>query len=211
MENKVYVLAVVRDVPEAEYRNYVSPLKMRRYGRLLKRALVTALKCMEEGGVPFPATIFNGTALGSIEESEKILEGLVQEGEDVSMPTQFMLCTHNSVASLIGIHLECHGYNSTYSQGRVSFECALQDAFIQLKLGRISTALVMANDALTPSLREKMEAVGMAVDETLDRSIAVMLSTKLYSQPLYELVNVQVFHRKGEGDTAKIETVRLCD
>ncbi len=209
MENKVYVLAVTRDVPEEEYRNYVSPLKTRRYGKLLKRALVTALKCLQDSGVSHPDAIINGTALGSFEETENILNALVREGEDMSMPTQFMLCTHNSVASLIGIYTQNHGYNSTCSQGRVSFESALLDALIQLRLGRIKTALVTANDAVTPLLRQKMEEAGMAVDETLDRSIAVMLSTERGEKPLCELVNVRISHRQGEEDTAETETVRL--
>ena len=76
MENKVYVIAMTHDIPEEEYRNYVSPMKTRRYGKLLKRALVTALKCMKDSGIEHPDAVINGTALGSIEESEKILNGL---------------------------------------------------------------------------------------------------------------------------------------
>ena len=211
MENKVYVLALVKDVPEEEYRNYVSPLKTRRYGKLLKRALITALKCLKDSGISHPDAIINGTALGSIEETENILDGLVEEGEDVSMPTQFMLCTHNSVASLIGIYTGNHGYNATYSQGRVSFESALLDAFVQLKLGRIKTALVTVNDAITPLLRMKMEEAGMVVDETLDRSMAILLSTEKGEKPLHELVDVRIFHERGRGDVAEIETIAPCD
>jgi 3-oxoacyl-(acyl-carrier-protein) synthase len=116
MENKVYVIAMAHDIPEADYRNYVSPMKTRRYSRLLKRALVTALKCMQDSGIAQPDAIISGTALGSLEESEHILDGLVTEGETVSMPTQFMLCTHNAVASLIGIYTHNVGYNNTFSQ-----------------------------------------------------------------------------------------------
>ena len=173
--------------------------------------MVTALKCLKDGGVSQPDAIINGTALGSIEETENILDGLVEEGEDVSMPTQFMLCTHNSVASLIGIYTGNHGYNATYSQGRVSFESALLDAFVQLKLGRIKTALVTVNDAITPLLRMKMKEAGMVVDETLDRSIAILLSTEKGEKPLHELVDVRIFHERGRGDVAEIETIAPCD
>ena len=93
MENKVYVLALVKDVPEEEYRNYVNPLKTRRYGKLLKRALVTALKCLKDSGVSHPDAIINGTALGSIEETENILDGLVEEGEDAVSYTHLTLPT----------------------------------------------------------------------------------------------------------------------
>lgn len=211
MENKVYILSAVQDVPEEDYRNYINPMKTRRYGRLLKRALVTALKCLHDSGIAHPDAIINGTALGSIEDSEKILEGLASEGENVSMPTHFMLCTHNAVASLIGIYTQSHGYNCTYSQGPVSFESALLDAFLQLKSGQIKTALVCANDELTPSLKAKLSKAGLASDCIKDRSLAWMLSSEKGEKALYELTNVEILHRKGEPDEAKIETTKLCD
>jgi 3-oxoacyl-(acyl-carrier-protein) synthase len=211
MENKVYVIAMAHDIPEEEYRNYVSPMKTRRYGKLLKRALVTALKCMKDSGIEHPDAVINGTALGSIEESEKILNGLVAEGEDVSMPTQFMLCTHNAVASLIGIFTHSHGYNNTYSQGKVSLECALLDAWMQLKTGMIRNALVCRNDLLTSDLKTKMEKIGMDTSQVKDGSLALMLSIEPGERPLYEIKNIDIMHRKGCKDVATIDYVSLCD
>ena len=66
-------------------------------------------------------------------------------------PTDFMQSTHNTPGSLISIHLKDHGYNSTYSQGESSLASALLDAFLQLKSGRIRTALVGAHDEITPA------------------------------------------------------------
>lgn len=211
MENKVYVIAMVSDIPEEDYRNYVSPMKTRRYSRLLKRALVTALKCMQDSGIAHPDAIINGTALGSLEESGHILDGLVTEGEAVSMPTQFMLCTHNAVASLIAIHTHNVGYNNTFSQGNVSFESAMLDAFLQLKAGYIRHALVCANDDLTDRMKQKMQECGLIVSEKFNRSIAVMLSSEPGEQPLYEIANVTITHHPGGNDTGHIEYVKLCD
>src|SRR3712207_1976811 len=104
MENKVYILAEVTDVPQTEYRDYLNPMKARRYGRLLKRALVTALKAISLSGIDRPDAIINGTALGCVEHSEQLLDALAAEGEEVSMPTHFMQSTHNTIASLIAIH-----------------------------------------------------------------------------------------------------------
>ena len=176
-ENRqVYVVAEVKEVAETEYREYLNPMKARRYGRLLRRALVTALKAIRESGIDHPDAIINGTALGCISNTEQMLDTLHTEGESASMPTCFMQSTHNTVASLIAIHTGNHGYNSTYSHGEQSFECALQDAYLQIKSGRIHSALVCANDELTDSLREKTTQCGLQPGQHADRSWALMLS-----------------------------------
>lgn len=211
MENKVYVISIVRDLPEEDYRHYVNPMQTRRYGRLLKRALATALKCIHDSGIAHPDAIINGTDMGSWEESEHLLDGLATEGEAVSMPTHFMLCTHNTVASLIGIYTHSHGYNNTYSQRGASFESAVLDAFLQLKQGRIRHALVCANDELTPGLRAKMERAGVDPSTVSDRSVAMMLSVDRGEHPLYEITDVELTHRKGSGDSGHIKYVKLCD
>lgn len=120
MENRVFMVSRVDHVDEAEYRHYINPMKTRRYGRLLKRALVTAIKVIQDSGIGHPDAIINGTALGCLSESEKLLDALVEEGENASQPTHFMQSTHNTVASLIGIYTHTHGYNCTYSHRKIS-------------------------------------------------------------------------------------------
>ena len=97
--NKVYVTAIVKDVPAEEYGRYLSPMKARRMGKLQKRALVTALKAMEISGIGEPDAILNGTAMGCMENTVQMLNGLSAEGEEVNMPTCFMQSTHNTVSS----------------------------------------------------------------------------------------------------------------
>ncbi len=200
--NKVYVTAIVNDVPAEEYNRYLPPIKARRMGKLQKRALVTALKAMEISGVAHPEAILNGTAMGCMEHSVQLLKGLEQEGETVNMPTAFMQSTHNTVASLIAIHTGNHGYNNTYAHRTVSFECALQDAWLQLRTGRLRTALVCANDEITEFQQQHPRFFGQM--EYADRSEAWMLSVEPGAQPLYELENVRIIHKKGQEDHAII-------
>ena len=185
-------------------------MKARRYGRLLRRALVTALKAIKESGVDQPDAIINGTAMGCIENTERMLDALATEGEQMSMPTNFMQSTHNTIASLIAIHMGNHGYNSTYAHGRISFESALLDAFLQIKSGRIRTALVCANDEITPALQAKLQAAG-TVCVAEDRSIAVVLSSEKSVGACKELVDIRLRHHPQNGDTAEIITRELCD
>lgn len=205
--NKVYVVAVVRDVPAEEYNRYLPPMKVRRMGKLQKRALVTALKAMEISGISQPDAILNGTAMGCIENSIQLLHGLHAEGEAVSMPTCFMQSTHNTVASQIAIYTGNHGYNTTYAHRNVSFESALQDAWLQLTAGRLRTALVCANDEVTEFQNQHPYFFGPMVYE--DRSEAWMLSTEPGENPLYVIENVQIIHQKGAEDRAIIQKQSL--
>ena len=201
--NKVYVVAIVKDVPSEEYGHYLPPMKARRMGKLQKRALVTALKAMETSGIGEPDAILNGTAMGCMEHTLQLLNGLHEEGETVSMPTAFMQSTHNTVASQIAIFTKNHGYNTTYSHRSVSFELALQDALLRLRAGRLRTALVCANDELTELQRQQPRFFGQL--EVQDRSEAWMLSVEPGDNPLYELENVKIIHEKGAEDRAEIQ------
>ncbi|MCR4878853.1 MAG: beta-ketoacyl synthase chain length factor [Bacteroidales bacterium] len=200
--NRVYVTAIVKDVPAEEYSRYLPPMKARRMGKLQKRALVTALKAMEISGIREPDAILNGTAMGCMENTVQMLNGLAAEGEAMNMPTCFMQSTHNTVASMMAIYTKNHGYNNTYSHRTVSFELALQDAFLRLRTGRLRTALVCANDELTDLQLHNPTFFGQL--EVLDRSEAWMLSVEPGGNPLYEIENVRVIHQKGAEDRAEI-------
>ena len=201
--NKVYVTAIVKDVPAEDYGHYLPPMKARRMGKLQKRALVTALKTMEISGIEKPDAVLNGTAMGCMENTVQMLNGLAAEGEAVNMPTCFMQSTHNTVASMIAIYTKNHGYNTTYSHRTISFELALQDAFLRLRTGLARTALVCVNDELTELQLQQPHFFGQM--EVHDRSEAWMLSVEPGDHPLYELENVKTIHQKGSEDRAEIQ------
>ncbi|MBR6333852.1 MAG: beta-ketoacyl synthase chain length factor [Bacteroidales bacterium] len=205
--NKVYVTAIVKDVPLEEYGQYLPPMKARRMGKLQKRALVTALKAMEASGIMMPDAIINGTAMGCMENTVQMLDGLMKEGEQMNMPTCFMQSTHNTVASMIAIYTKNHGYNTTYSHRTISFELALQDALLRLRTGLLRTALVCVNDELTELQQQQPRFFGQL--EVLDRSEAWMLSVEPGDHPIYEIENVKIIHQKGMEDRAVIQKISL--
>ena len=166
---------------DPNFRDWLNPLESRRMGKILKRALVTAQKVMHDSGVQQPDAVITGTGLGCIENTELFLDQLCREGEEMLKPTYFMQSTHNTISSLISIHDHLHGYNTTYSHKSVSFDSALLDAFTQLRLGDIKTALVTGNDEMTPSYFSILQRAGyvgqpgqVAAGET---SVAMMLTT----------------------------------
>ena len=181
---------------DPNFRDWLPPLESRRMGKIMRRAVVTALKVMNDSGIATPDAVITGTGLGCIENTELFLDQLCREGEEMLKPTYFMQSTHNTISSLIAIKTKCHGYNSTYSHKSISFESALMDAFTQMKLGDISTALVTGNDEMTPSYFNILQRSGYVGQEGQvtagEASVSLMLSTE------------------GEGALCEVEKVSLA-
>lgn len=144
---------------EADYKQFVSPIAARRMGLLLKRAIATAVKALEQSEVTDPDAIICGTGLGCIENTEKFLNDMIENGEICLQPTSFINSTHNTMASQIATHLKCNGYNNTYAHLGISFESALMDAVMMFDLGLISNVVVGAYDEMTPTYYKLFEKV----------------------------------------------------
>ncbi len=153
--NEKYVRALSPD-----YKQFIDPKAARRMGAVLKRALTTALSALKYRDVADLQAVITGTGLGCIENTEKFLRAMVEDGEQLLTPTYFMQSTHNTISSQVALNLHCHGYNCTYSQRGVSFESALQDAFLQFKLGKLGNALVGGHDEMTPDYYDLLDKVG---------------------------------------------------
>lgn len=145
---------------DAQYGGFISPMAARRMGKLLKRAAATSLTALREASVEIPDAIIFGTGLGCMENSEKFLSAMKEQGEECLSPTYFINSTHNTIASQIAGLLKCHSYNNTYAHLGVSFESALLDSLMQFEAGRISTALAGGYDELTPGVFDLYEKAG---------------------------------------------------
>jgi len=188
---------------EPNFRDWMGLMESRRMGKILKRALVTATKAMDDAAVPQPDAIITGTGLGCIENTEVLLEQLFNEGEEMLKPTCFMQSTHNTISSLISINRKCHGYNSTYSHKSVSFESALMDAFLQIRLGDIQTALVTGNDEMTPSyfkILQRIGFLGQTGQVTAGEASAAMVLTTTPADALCMLKNVRLSYKMPQPD-----------
>ena len=196
----IYIMAECHHLTDEQQRALLDVRKTRRYGRLLKRSIATALLAIDRAGVGMPGAIINGTAMGNLEETGSMLDALVAEGETASCPTQFMLSTHNTVASLLAITTGNHGYNCTYSQSASSLTCALLDAWLQLRCGHIHSALVMTADVEPAWWQQVLERTGSS-PLTPPHALALVLShprEDCDTEPLAELVSVDLLHRPSQ-------------
>lgn len=142
-----------------EVKQYVKPMEARRMGKLMKSTLLTSLQALSKAGIKEPEAIVTGTEWGSLEYSEELLKQLIEEEEGFK-PTFFMQSTHNTLSSLIAIHLHDHGFNTTVSQGEKSMAWAEYQGRLLLRLGRCKTVLVGCHDESTPLFNEFLKRMG---------------------------------------------------
>ena len=181
------------------FRDYMAANEARRMGGLMKRALVTTLKVLKETGIEHPDAIITGTSLGSLDYTERILDAMLENGEEALSPTHFMQSTHNTVGSALAIYTKTHGYNTTYSHGSISFDLTVQDAWMQMQLGKISTALIGGHDEMTEGYFSKLKQVNFVGVEGMvpcgEMAMSMMLNTDPNVDRLAELAGIRISFR----------------
>lgn len=156
-----------------ELRKYIKPLEARRMGKLMKGAYLSSMKALEAAGITRPDAIITGTAYGCLENSEKLLLQMIEEGEASMKPSLFMQSTHNTIGSDIAIRTGCHGYNTTYTQCNRSLEWAVRDAEMLIRGGRYKNVLVGLHDESAPIFSRLM---GEEFGIDFIHSVAMVLS-----------------------------------
>ena len=213
MEMPVIPDSIYMQSVEPDYKPFISPMEARRMGTLVKRALATSLDTLRKGNCEMPDAVISGTGLGCVEHTEKFLNAVIDNDEECLPPTSFMQSTHNTISSQIALRLKCHGYNSTYSHRGTSFDSALFDAFMQLSLKQIRTALVGAHDEMTPDYFLMLSKLGYWKSNffTLEQlrkgeesgsisgscSLSMLLSLQKQETTLCELKDMEMLYRPG--------------
>lgn len=151
----------------AALKEFVSPMESRRMGKLMKAALLSALRALKTAGIECPDAIITATSRGMLEISQQFLDDINANGEELLKPTLFMNSTHNTVGSAIAIRTGCHGYNITYSQGDESEAWAMRDAERLLKTGKACNVLVVSFDESTEIFDSFSKRSGNAVPRPL--------------------------------------------
>ena len=148
-------------------------------GKLMKSAMLTSLKALQQAGIAQPDAIVTATAWGSLDGSEQLLQQLT-EGEESLSPTLFMQSTHNTLGSTVAIHLHDHGFNTTFTQDDRSLYWARYQARLLLRLGRCRSVLVGSHDETTPLFASLMRQLGVKAEPDVS-SVAEVLT--LADQP----------------------------
>lgn len=148
---------------EPDYKTTITDAgKRRRMAHLIKMGVSTSLDCLTQadGTYVMPDAIMSATAMGGLEDTEKFLRCIIDNGEELLNPSNFIQSTGNTFGGQTGLLLGHHGYNVTYAHGGYSMESALIDAMLQLQSGDISSALVTGADEITNTEYEVMRKMG---------------------------------------------------
>lgn len=175
---KLKVLSKVEKTSEeqlTDIRKYVKPLEARRMGKIMKSSILSSLEALQQAGIEVPDSIITGTTYGCLENSERLMLQIKEEGEGMLKPTFFMQSTHNTIGSNIAIKTHCHGYNVTYTQETHSLEWAIRDAELLLRSGKVKNVLVGCHDESTPLFNTLLEKDGEKPQPSV-HSVAMVLS-----------------------------------
>lgn len=170
--NLSYEQTIVREVDDQTVKELVSPAEARRMTPQMRVIVAAARKVMQVSVVDRPDAIVCATQWGCMLQSMRFLQDMIDSDEQQLKPTPFIQSTHNTVASLIAILTGNHGYNSTYSQGNESLDCAMMDVETQMALGLIDTALVLQFDEQVDAWDQVLRHIG---DRTYNIASAAIL------------------------------------
>jgi len=128
---------------------YFDPIEMRRMNRVLRSGNTCSIEALKEAVVSQPDAIIMGTGVGSVMDTEKFLNNMLDNHETLLTPTAFINSTHNTLSAQIAISSHCQGYNMVYVHKTISFELALADAVLTIEEGEGKNILVGGVDELT--------------------------------------------------------------
>lgn len=194
---------------QPSYKELIAPAMSRRMARGIKMSIYATNQAMNEAENPDLDAIIAGTSLGCIEDSEKFLNTIIENGEEFLTPTAFIQSTHNTVAAQIALQLQCKSYNFTYVNGGNSFESALFDGLLQLKFNNAENILVGGVDEIAPYTYSMFEMIGRVKSENTSADFINPLTAGV---PYAEGSNFFVLSSEKKPESyAKIDDVTLVN
>lgn len=192
------------DLPKIDSK-ILSPNSARRMSKAVKMGIICAMEALQQIDRSELDGILVGSGKGCLIDSDKFLQSIVVQQEEFLSPTAFIQSTHNTVAGQIALLIKNTGYNMTYSQGRVSFESTVFDAYLQLVLNERKTLLVGAVDELSDISIDISESIANTTDQPITTGIPrtegagfFIFSNQKNQHTLGELVDMVIYHPTEE-------------
>ena len=153
------------EVFKPNYRAFIKPAMIRRMSSGVKSGIVASSMALKEANIDLPEAIITGSGMGCLRDSEKFLEGIINNNEQYLTPTSFIQSTHNTVGGQIALGLSCKSYNVTYVHQATSFESSLIDSMMMIDEGS-DHILIGGVDEIGPHTTENHELVGHVKKES---------------------------------------------
>lgn len=204
---------------EPDYKEWIKEAGLRRrMSRIVKMGVTAGLQCLQNIPVK-PEAIITATGLGCLADTEKFLQSIGSQNEELLSPTPFIQSTFNTIGAQIALLSDNKAYNSTYVHRAFSFESALLDGMMQLQTGNAESVLVGAVDELTPTVFHILERMGTwrkfpagegtsffllgneKTEQTVARIVAVDMQRGNFSKDQLTQKRSDFLQRNGVSDT----------
>jgi 3-oxoacyl-(acyl-carrier-protein) synthase len=200
-----------------DYKQFITPMALRRMSKGIRMGLTSAKIALKQAGITKPDAIITGTGEGCKQDTEKFLEAIINQDENLLTPTAFIQSTHNTIGGQLAQNLECTGYNVTYTHNSASFESALMDAqLLFLEDWEINSVLVGGVDELSKKMTSFMYLDNQLKEKEISNSDLLKsgssgtitsegahffsISTDKSEKTYAELIDVSVFQAKTSED-----------
>jgi len=151
-----------------DFKQYFSPMQLRRLGRMPRMVLAAAAICLDNARVSTVDAIITATGYGAQEDMAKFLKEMLDQDEQLLPPTYFMQSGYNAMAGLLAMYLKCTGYNNNFVSRGFAFETALHDAMLHLREKEADRVLLGAFDDVSPQQYGEYVRMGYFKKEEID-------------------------------------------
>lgn len=184
---------------EPDYKSLITNATLRRrMSRIIKMGVACGLECISDLPSENVHAIITATGLGCLADTEKFLNTILENQEQLLNPTPFIQSTFNTIGGQIALLRKIHAYNMTYVHRGLSFESALLDGMMRIWEGN-ENVLVGAVDEITPSSHTIQQRLGLLREKQAGEGAQFfLLGRQATDDTLAELVGVSTFiHRKS--------------
>lgn len=190
---------------EPDYKGIITNAALRRrMSRIVKMGVACGLECIQSLPSEEVHAIITATGLGCLADTEKFLNAIIENKEQLLTPTPFIQSTFNTIGGQIALLRQIHAYNMTYVHRGLSFESALLDGMMRIWEGD-ENVLVGAVDEITPHSHTIQQRLGLLKDTQAGEGAQFFLLNRQASDAtLAELVGVSTFiHKKSAHEVSE--------
>ena len=170
---------------EPDYKEVIANANLRRrMNRMLKMGTYAAMKCLADTDVDMMLT---ATSLGSISDTEKMLDTIYSSGETLGNPTAFIQSTFNTLAGNIAQLKSTHIPNVTFVNRGETVANALGYAQVKLS-GDADNILYVSSDEKTELSETVLKKFNLSANDMYGEGSTAMILSSEKTGALAEIV-----------------------
>lgn len=194
---------------EPDYKSIITNANQRRrMSHIVRMGVACGLDCISQNPNAYIGAIITATGLGCLADTEKFLNIISDNNEQLLNPTAFIQSTFNTIGAQIALICKNHSYNNTYVHRGLSFESALIDSLMWVWRHN-SNVLVGAADEVTESSHIILKRLGLLNNVTLGEGAQFfILGSEKQDNTYAELKAVKTFTKTFTKDEL---TIKITD